>query len=231
MEKHPAPGLPQPQDAPWPASSRTAPAGKAWFSQASPLRVCVMHPDDERSRLLIQQLQYLGCQVQALWPPRQQLPLATEVVFLAMHPQTLPQHLGWAHAEQAPALIAMPGEENASALSGMLALKALAVLPAAASAFELLSCLLVACETHKQARKQQARIDRLQAKLLGQRHVIEAKKVLMHSLQIDEGQAYELIREQAMRKRCTVESMAETIVSASVLLSPAAQAARSARAE
>ena len=65
----------------------------------------------------------------------------------------------------------------------------------------------------------QQRIAKLQAKLLGQRRVAEAKAILMQTHQINEDQAYDMIRAQAMSRRSSVEEIAQAIVHASEILS------------
>lgn len=187
------------------------------------LRICVIHPGDEEGGLLVQRLQRLGCQVQALWPPRPVLPQGTDAVFLALKAEIPAHALAWARSEPVPAIIALADAENLHTLSTLLALEVRAVLPARAGYFGLLSSLLLACRAQGQARRQQQLLTKLQAKLQGQRRLAQAKKILMRAQQIDEDQAYARIREQAMRRRCTVEDMAEVIVSASELLSPSPQ--------
>ena len=47
----------------------------------------------------------------------------------------------------------------------------------------------------------------------------EAKNVLMRSRSISEAKAYDLLREQAMSKRVSIEEIAQTIVNANEILS------------
>eukprot|EP01032_Pedospumella_encystans_P031633 gene31633-35715_t len=47
------------------------------------LKIAVIHPDDSDGRQLTQQLQRIGCQVQAFWPPVQALPEGIDVAFMA----------------------------------------------------------------------------------------------------------------------------------------------------
>jgi AmiR/NasT family two-component response regulator len=54
---------------------------------------------------------------------------------------------------------------------------------------------------------------------MGQRHVAQAKTILMRTHQVSEDQAYDLIREQAMNKRSTIEDISIAIVNASEVLS------------
>jgi len=182
------------------------------------LKITLMHPDDADGNLLAQQLQRIGCQVQTLWPPVQHLPAETDIVLLAVRPDCLHLHLNWAHGEQTPTLVAVVNYENPTIVSAVLELKAQAILPSPIRSFGLLSTLVVARKIHKENRQMQQHIHKLQNKLLGQRRVADAKAILMASHQISEDRAYEMLREQAMKKRASVEEIALVIVSANEIL-------------
>ena len=183
------------------------------------LKIVVMHPDDADGRLLTQQLQRIGCQVHTVWPPTQHLPDMTDVVFIAVQPDLLQLRLAWTHSDNVPAIIAIVSYENPTIVSAVLNLKAQAVLPAPIRSFGLLSTLVLARKAHKECQQQQQRIAKLQNKLLGQRRVAEAKAIIMNTQQISESEAYDLLREQAMNKRSSIEEISEAIVHASELLS------------
>lgn len=183
------------------------------------LKVVVIHPDDADSRLLTQQLQRIGCQVQTIWPPVQSLPDETDIVFMVVQPDYLHLRLRWVHGEHAPTLIAIVNYENPTIVSAVLDLNVQAVLPSPIRSFGLLSTLVVARKAHKESCQQQQRIAKLQTKLLGQRRVAEAKAILMRTHQVSEDEAYDLLREQAMNKRNSIEDVSEAIVQASELLS------------
>jgi AmiR/NasT family two-component response regulator len=155
------------------------------------LRIAVIHPDDADGRLLVQQLQRIGCQVQAIWPPQPGLPEGTDVVFLAVRPDHLQLQYAWAQgeADSTPTMIAVVNYENPTIVSAVLALPVQAVLPSPIRSFGLLSTLVLARRHHKESRQQQQRIAKLQAKLLGQRRVAEAKAILMQTHQVNEDQA------------------------------------------
>lgn len=183
------------------------------------LKVIVMHPDDGDGRLLTQQLQRIGCQVQTIWPPVQGLPDGADVVFLAVRPDNLHVRLGWVLGDRAPTIIAIVNYENPTVVSAVLELNVQAVLPLPIRSFGLLSTLVVARKTHKELRQQQQRIGKLQTKLLGHRRVAQAKAILMHLHQVSENEAYDLLREQAMNKRSSIEETSDAIVQANELLS------------
>jgi AmiR/NasT family two-component response regulator len=83
----------------------------------------------------------------------------------------------------------------------------------------LLSTLVLAREAHKENRSLQRRLRKIEIKLLGVRHIADAKTILMKAHNITESDAYELIRERAMSTRTTTEEVARAIFEAHELLS------------
>ncbi len=183
------------------------------------LRIAVLHPDDADGRQLTQQLQRIGCQVQAFWPPVPTLPEGTDVVFLAVHPEVTNLAFDWAHTENAPTCIAVVNYENPTIVETVLRLGAKAVLPAPVRSFGLLSVLVIARTLNNDIQIHLRRIRKLEAKLVGARRIAEAKAILMRTRSVTENQAYELIRDQAMAKRVTTEDIAAAIINANEILS------------
>ena len=183
------------------------------------LKIAVIHPDDADGMQLTQQLQRIGCQVQAFWPPVQALPAGIDIAFMAVRPDIIGLRFEWTQREDAPTVIAVVTYENPTIVDAVLALGAHAVLPSPVRSFGLLTALVLARETHKENRSLTRRLRKVEAKLLGARHLADAKAVMMKTHGISETQAYDLIREQAMNKRTTVEEIAAMIVHASEVLS------------
>jgi AmiR/NasT family two-component response regulator len=183
------------------------------------LKIAVIHPDDADGMQLTQQLQRIGCQVQAFWPPVQVLPAGIDIALMAVRPDIIGLRFEWTQREDAPTVIAVVTYENPTIVDAVLALGAQAVLPSPVRSFGLLTALVLARETHKENRSLTRRLRKVEAKLLGARHLADAKAVMMKTHGISEIQAYDLIREQAMSKRTTVEEIAAMIVHASEVLS------------
>lgn len=183
------------------------------------LRVAVLHPDDADGRQLTQQLQRIGCQVQAFWPPVPTLPEGIDVVFLAVQPEITQLEFEWAKAENAPTCIAVVTYENPTIVETVLRLNAKAVLPAPVRSFGLLSALVIARTVNDEIQCQARRVRKLESKLAGARQIVEAKNILMRTRNVSEGQAYDLIRDQAMSKRVTTEDIAGAIINANEILS------------
>lgn len=182
------------------------------------LNVAVVHPDDNDGRQLTQQLQRIGCKVQAFWPPVHSIPKDVDVAFVAVRPDILDLNIDWVHGEDAPTIIAVVNYENPTIVEVVLSLCAKAILPSPVRSFGLLSTLVLARESHKENRGLTRRLHKVEAKLLGVRHIAEAKSILMKAHNIPESKAYDVIRDKAMSTRTTMEDVAKAIFEAHQLL-------------
>lgn len=183
------------------------------------LRVAVCHPDDADGQQLTQQLRRIGCHVQAFWPPLPVLPERTDVVFMAVRPDSIDMSFEWFVGDDRPTMIAVVNYENPTIVEIVLRIGAKATLPSPVRSFGLLSTLVVARQVHGELRAQQRQIRKLEGKVQGARRIEEAKNILMRSRDISETAAYDLIRDQAMKKRVSTEEVAQAIVNASEILS------------
>jgi AmiR/NasT family two-component response regulator len=183
------------------------------------LRVCVFHPRDQDGQGLTRQLERIGCQVQAFWPPLPDLPEGTDVVFLALSPDMLDANFTWCNREEAPPVIAVIAYENPTLIEAVLRLGAIATVASPVRSFGLLSVLVLARDWHDTVKKQQKRIAQLEAKLRGARQITEAQEILCTQHGISKEEAYHVIREQAMQKRVTAEEIARSIINANEILS------------
>jgi AmiR/NasT family two-component response regulator len=118
-----------------------------------------------------------------------------------------------------PTVIAVVTYENPTIVEAVLRLGAKAVLASPVRSFGLLSALVLARQIDDSFKAGERKLRKLESKLLGARHVAEAKDILMRTRGIGESAAYDLIREQAMSKRTTTEDIAAAIVNANEILS------------
>lgn len=183
------------------------------------LKIVVFHPDDSDGGQLTQQLQRIGCQVQAFWPPLPSLPEGVDVIFLAVRPESVDTEFEWLNGEDTPIVIAVVTYDNPTIVEIVLRISAQAVLPSPIRSSGLLSVLVVARGLHAELKTLRRHAQKLEAKLLGVRQIADAKDVLARTRQITERAAYELIRDQAMSKRVTTEEIAAAIISANEILS------------
>ncbi len=183
------------------------------------LRVCVFHPRDQDGQGLTRQLERIGCQVQAFWPPLPELPEGVDVVFMALSPDMLDADFAWCQVEDGPPVIAVIAYENPTVIEAVLRVGAIATVPSPVRSFGLLSVLVLARDLHGTIRKQKKRISQLEAKLQGVRQIAEAQDILSVQHGITKEEAYHIIREQAMQKRVTAEEIARSIINANEILS------------
>jgi AmiR/NasT family two-component response regulator len=183
------------------------------------LRVAVCHPDDADGQQLTQQLRRIGCHVQAFWPPLPVLPELTDVVFLAVRPDSIDMNFEWFNTDEGPTIIAVVNYENPTIVEIVLRIGAKATLPSPVRSFGLLSMLVVARQVHGELKAQKRQLRKLSGKVLGVRRIEEAKNILIHTRGISEAKAYDLLRDQAMSKRVSIEEVAQTIVNANEVLS------------
>ena len=182
------------------------------------LRVTVFHPNDQDGQDIIRQLQRIGCQVQAFWPPLERLPEDADLVFLAVRPETIALELPWTSAEPKPPLIAVVDYENPTTIEAMLKFSVNGVVASPVKSFGLLSAMVVARQIAAREAAQNKQIERLDQRLAGIRRLTKAKAILMETRGINEEKAYEIIREQAMSKRLTTEEIVNAIIHANEIL-------------
>jgi AmiR/NasT family two-component response regulator len=198
---------------------RTIRATPTLLKDLRTLRVLVFHPDDSDGKQLAQQLQRIGCQVQAFWPPLPALPEGIDVIFLAVRPESMEANYEWLKAEDVPAIITIVTYENPTIVESVLHIGSRAVLPSPVRSFGLLSALVLARQVHGELKERARKIRKLETKLLGVRRIADAKSILMRTHGISDGAAYDMIREQAMSKRVTTEEIADAIINANEILS------------
>jgi AmiR/NasT family two-component response regulator len=182
------------------------------------LRVVVFHPSDQDGEEIIRQLQRIGCQVKAFWPPLEKLPDDVDLVFLAVRPEAIGQDFAWLKGEETPPLIAVVNYENPTVVEAVIKVDAHGVLASPVKSFGLLTSMVIARQLAAKEREQAKQIERLEQRLAGIRRLTKAKAILMQTRGIPEDQAYEIIREQAMSKRVTTEEIATAIINANEIL-------------
>ena len=182
------------------------------------LSVVVFHPEDQDGQELIGQLQRIGCQVKAFWPPLDKLPDAVHLVFLAVRPEVLSIDLPWLRREGSPPVIAVVTYENPVIVEAVLKLNAYGVIASPVKSFGLLTTMVVAVNQSENAKERAKYVVRLEQRLAGQRKIAKAKAILMQSRNITEEDAYNLIRNRAMTKRVTTEEIADAVIKANEIL-------------
>ena len=189
-----------------------------FLQQLRTLRVVVVHPNDADGTVLLQQLQRIGCQVQAFWPSPSEPPPNVDVMFCAVHPGA-----GGADVERlrhckADAVIAVIGYENPTVFDEMLRISATGVLTSPLRPSGVLAALVMALGISQELRNLRKRVTRLEQKLESASQIAQAKAILIRTRGVSDADAYRIIREQAMTQRVATEEIARAIIRADALL-------------
>lgn len=182
------------------------------------IRVVVFHPEDEDGQELLAQLQRIGCQTKAFWPPLEKLPSETDLVFFSIQPEILSMDLPWVSRTDSPPVVPVVTYENPVIVEALLKLNAFAVVTSPVKSFGVLTSIVIAVNQAQRARERDNYIARLERRLAALRKVNKAKAILMNTRKLSEEDAYKAIRDQAMTKRVTAEEIADAVIRANELL-------------
>lgn len=194
------------------------------------MRVVVFHPHDEDGKTLTDHLRRMGLLVRAFWPIPDEPPADADLIFLALQPDQREPDVPWLLENRIP-LISVITYENPTFIDQALRLGCKASISTPIRVSGLLSAIIFALYLGKQTRQLTDRVERLEKKIQGVRLVSEAKTILMHMHAIGEEQAYEILRQQAMDKRISIEDLARSLIQANDVFSMTAPAAKSYRKE
>jgi AmiR/NasT family two-component response regulator len=184
------------------------------------LRIQVIHAPDDQGRALVEHLDRIGCRCEATWP----LPLSfnahADVVFISIDQESRReiQKLCDPTHKLAPTLIAVTSYEDPGTLQTVLECGALAVVERPIRAFGLLTNLTIARSLWIERQELNKRVGKLERKLSANNKIQKAKGILMESQGLNEPEAHETIRQQAMAKRISMDDLAGAIINAHELL-------------
>ena len=184
------------------------------------LRVQVVHPPDNERISLVEHLRRIGCMVETQWPVPETWSNGFDVVLLAIEHDVRDeiQKLFKSGDGQRPTVLAIVSYEDPSTLQLVLESGAVGVIERPIRPFGLLTNLTIARSLWLERREADKQIRKLQRKLSGIQRIQKAKTILMEGQGLNETEAYESIRRQAMAKRMSMDDMASAIISANELL-------------
>lgn len=182
------------------------------------LNVVLLHPQDQDGEEISGQLRRLGCKFQTFWPELDTLPLGTDLVILAVRPETLSVKYSWIGQPSTPSLIPVVTFENPITVTAVLHLEAFATIASPVRSAGLLTAIAVTISQHRVRRAMERYIERLEQKNTHSRIIEQATKIVMESRCVDQAGAYKLLRSQAMLKRESIEVVANGIVNARATL-------------
>lgn len=183
------------------------------------LRIAVVHPPDRDGEFLLRQLQRLRCQVNTLWPPPNRIEVSVDIVFCLLRVETyaLCNELLQLR-ETALAAIFDPADPDPRALQILAAVGPQVVLTKPCDAVAILTNVIVAYTNSRYQKRLLNKIAKLEETLRSIRTVERAKLILMKARNIDEPEAYAYLRDQAMRKRISVASVASVVIESGNIL-------------
>ena len=127
--------------------------------------------------------------------------------------------MGLAQAPMHPPIIAVLTYENPTIIEAMLRMNVSGVIASPVKSSGLLSSIVLARHLYTNDMERARYAAKLEQRLQSQRKLDRAKSILMQTRQLSEDEAYNLMREQAMAKRVTTESIADAVIKASEILS------------
>ena len=181
------------------------------------LRIMVIHPRDPDGECLLRSLQRLRCQVDLIWPPPNRIETSIDVAFCLLQAETASLCSELMHSGQtAIAAIVDPADPRTPHLLAAMAPQVVVTKPFEAGA--ILTNLVVAFSNSRYQRRLLTKIAKLEETLRSIRTVERAKLILMKARNIDESEAYSYLRDQAMRKRISIGSVASLVVESGNIL-------------
>jgi len=182
------------------------------------LSVVILHPQDQDREEISAQLRRLGCQYQMFWPGLDALPPGTDLVLMAVRPETLSLKYPWLGQPSTPPLIPVVTFENPISVTAVLQLEAFATIASPVRSAGLLTAIAVTISQYRARRQLERYIVRLEEKNSHAQIIERATRIVMENRGIDQPNAYKLIRTQAMSNRESIESISRGIVRANELL-------------
>ncbi|GGC87079.1 ANTAR domain-containing response regulator [Chelatococcus reniformis] len=180
------------------------------------LRVHILHPKDRECDELVAQVRRIGCRVEAVWPPQDDIPPETNIAFLLFRQDILTDSLLKALADRLPelTLIGIVEFESPAVIEAVVRAGAKAVITKPIRPFGLLTSMIIANTLSERIKSSSDRLAKLQARINGLKRIEQAKSILMSRKGLSEQDAYDTLRERAMAKRTTMESISSAIIEA-----------------
>lgn len=171
------------------------------------INVFIIYPPGEDRDIVVQQLQRIGCRIKSIWPHPADIPSGADIIFFQVS-QDLKGNIAWNSSTIDAALVALSDYESPTTLKLLLDTKAHGVLTKPFRSSGILSTLVLARSAQGFQRRQQGKIEKLEAAIKSRRQIEKAIRMLVDLQKIEETQAYEYMRERATSLRVTVAEVA-----------------------
>jgi AmiR/NasT family two-component response regulator len=180
------------------------------------LRIAIVHPPDRDGQTLIRHLQRLRCEITPVWPAPAKIDTA-DIAFCLLQSDTYPLCSELMRARTI-GLVAIVDPSLPQVLQILAALGPHAAMTRPFDPVAILTNVIIASTNSRYQKRLSNKIAKLEETLRSIRMVERAKVVLMKARNIEEPEAYAYLRDQAMRKRTSVGSIASVIVESGNIL-------------
>ncbi|MGH1485313.1 MAG: ANTAR domain-containing response regulator [Cellvibrionaceae bacterium] len=175
------------------------------------LKSLVIHPLDDDGKVLMQQLNRVGCHATQVWPEPKNIPEDIDIVFFLLDYE---RALNWSSFddERNFTLIALLDYENSKMLEALVNANVQGLITKPIRPFGILAHLINARSLFQYEKRLLNRISKLDSNLRSRRKVEKAAKLIADKYDLTEEEAYTAIRKEAMNKQVTLEVMAESVI-------------------
>ncbi len=181
------------------------------FPEVSSLEIIAAVPPDNEGDALSRELLRTRNRVRRLWPIPARLPENADAIFCELVPE-LPQCVPWIPGQPTAALVVVTSAVQPPDLRLLRNCAPHAILHRPFTAGMVLTSLALGRAQFLYERRLRTRIDKLDETLRAFRSVERAKSILMQTQKLDEEQAYQFIRRQAMNRRVSISAVAAALV-------------------
>ncbi len=179
------------------------------------MQVGLCHPLDAECRLISQQLERLGMPFRQVWPPVMSDLMAVDLVVLSLVPEAFIKiDKVLFNALKNKIVVSVLKFESPTVLELACQLNSSSLLFSPVKHFGVLSAIVLAVNQHKVREDLLKRISKLEGRIESVRCIEQAKRFLMDTSGISDAEAFKVIRDRSMDKRCSVEEVAQSIITA-----------------
>jgi AmiR/NasT family two-component response regulator len=182
------------------------------------LHAVVSHPRDVECEILIRCLQRWGAKVECVWPPVERLDPEVNLL-ICLVDSAARMLLEITTAASGPAVVGVLDPERVENVRLLSEVTPHAVILRPVDQAAVMPNIILARNNAKYQQRQQSKIAKLEETLRSYRKVEQAKAILMQQREISEPEAYNFLREQAMRRRVPVGVIASAVLELNEVLS------------
>ncbi|MCC7284944.1 MAG: ANTAR domain-containing protein [Burkholderiaceae bacterium] len=184
------------------------------IAELQTMPIGLFHPQDSDGKLIAQQLNRLGLHFESYWPPTLDNLRGVDVAILSVVPE-IASKFGTSLIREfrKKVVVSVVSYESPTVLNIACRISSSAMLFSPVKPFGVLSSMVLALSKRVSEEELQKRIQKLESRLENVRLIEQAKRFLMER-GVSEDDAFRLLRNRAMERRCSIEETASSIVEA-----------------